>query len=340
LLEVSITLQNYIWEELKTMKSLKIFNILLLILTLCFLGACSNSESTSNTKKTEENSNNEKKLKIGLTVPSLSNPFFVAMAKGAKEVASKYNAEVTTVSADQDLAKQTAQIEDFITKKVDLILLSPFDSAGIAGAVSQAKAAGIPVVALDGFAEGGIDTVVMSDNVQAGKLAAEYLVKQLNEKGNIVIIDGPPVSAVTDRIKGFNEVIKKYPDIKVIAKQNGEGNREKALTVMEGILTANKKIDAVFTINDEEAVGVQIAQEQANRQNEFFIVSVDGAPSAVDALKMEGSLAGTSAQFPNQMVIEGVDLALKIIDGEKVDSEVLIPTEFITKDNVDTYSGW
>lgn len=322
------------------MKNFKIFNIVILILTLCFLGACSNNESASNKGNTDDKSNTEKKLKIGLTVPNLSNPFFVAMSKGAKEVASKYNAEVTTVSADQDLAKQTAQIEDFITKKVDLILLSPFDSAGIAGAVSEAKAAGIPVVALDGFAEGGIDSVVMSDNVQAGKLAAEYLVKQLNGKGNIVIIDGPPVSAVTDRIKGFNEVIKKYPDIKVVAKQNGEGNREKALTVMEGTLTANKKIDAVFTINDEEAVGVQIAQEQASRQNEFFVVSVDGAPSAVDALKKGGSFAGTSAQFPNQMVIDGVALALKVIDGKKVDSKVLIPTKFITKDNVDSYSGW
>lgn len=322
------------------MKNFKIFNIVILILTLCFLGACSNNESASNGGKTDDKSNTEKKLKIGLTVPNLSNPFFVAMSKGAKEVASKYNAEVTTVSADQDLAKQTAQIEDFITKKVDLILLSPFDSAGIAGAVSEAKAAGIPVVALDGFAEGGIDSVVMSDNVQAGKLAAEYLVKQLNGKGNIVIIDGPPVSAVTDRIKGFNEVIKKYPDIKVVAKQNGEGNREKALTVMEGTLTANKKIDAVFTINDEEAVGVQIAQEQASRQNEFFVVSVDGAPSAVEALKKGGSFAGTSAQFPNQMVIDGVALALKVIDGKKVDSKVLIPTKFITKDNVDSYSGW
>jgi len=322
------------------MKNFKIFNIVILILTLCLLGACNNNESASNTGKTDDKSNTEKKLKIGLTVPNLSNPFFVAMSKGAKEVASKYNAEVTTVSADQDLAKQTSQIEDFITKKVDLILLSPFDSAGIAGAVSEAKAAGIPVVALDGFAEGGIDSVVMSDNVQAGKLAAEYLVKQLNGKGNIVIIDGPPVSAVTDRIKGFNQVIKKYPDIKVVAKQNGEGNREKALTVMEGTLTANKKIDAVFTINDEEAVGVQIAQEQASRQNEFFVVSVDGAPSAVDALKKGGSFAGTSAQFPNQMVIDGVALALKVIDGKKVDSKVLIPTKFITKDNVDSYSGW
>lgn len=322
------------------MKNMKIFSMIVLIVTLFFVSACSNSESASDSADKDKKNDGDKKLKIGLTVPTLGNPFFVAMSKGAEEVAAKYDAEVITVSADHDLAKQTAQIEDFITKKVDLILLSPFDSAGIAGAVAQAKAAGIPVVALDGFAEGGIDTVVMSDNVQAGRLAAEYLVERLNGKGNIVIIDGPPVSAVTDRIKGFKEVISKYSDIKVVAKQNGEGNREKGLSVMEGILTANKKIDAVFTINDEEAVGVQIAQGQAGREDEFFVVSVDGAPVAVDALEKGGSFAGTSAQFPNQMVIDGVALALKIIDGEKVEKEVLIPTEFITQENVDSYKGW
>jgi ribose transport system substrate-binding protein len=344
--KICILKNNYYSRKLlfggfDTMKIMKKFHIILFVLLLTLLNACSSGESSS-TNATDVNNTDdkEKQLKIGLTVPTLGNPFFVAMSKGAEEVAAKYDAEVITVSADHDLAKQTAQIEDFITKKVDLILLSPFDSAGIAGAVSQAKAAGIPVVALDGFAEGGIDSVVMSDNVQAGRLAAEYLVEQLNEKGNIVIIDGPPVSAVTDRIKGFNEVISKYPDIKVVANQNGEGNREKALTVMEGILSANNKIDAVFTINDEEAVGVQIAQEQAGREDEFFLVSVDGAPAAVDALNKGGSFAGTSAQFPNQMVIDGVALALKIIDGEKVDSEVLIPTEFITQENVDSYSGW
>lgn len=282
----------------------------------------------------------EKKLKIGLTVPTLGNPFFVAMSKGAQEVAAKYNAEVTVVSADHDLAKQTQQFEDFITKGVDLILLSPFDSKGIAGAVQQAKAAGIPVVALDGYAEGGIDTVVMSDNVQAGRLAAEYLVERLGGKGNIVIIDGPPVSAVTDRIKGFNEVIANYPDIKVVANQNGEGSREKGLQVMETILQANKQIDAVFCINDEEGVGVSIAQEQTGRMDEFFIVAVDGAPSAVDELKKKKSYAGTSAQFPNQMAIQGIELALKIMNGETVEAEVLIPTQFITQENVGFYQGW
>lgn len=336
------------------MKSYKMLSLVVLALVFV-LSACSGNngggnKATNKPSSTNEATNNganngkenepQKKMKIGLTVPTLGNPFFVAMSKGAQEVASKYNAEVIVVSADHDLAKQTQQFEDFITQKVDLILLSPFDSKGIAGAVQQAKAAGIPVVALDGSAEGGIDTVVMSDNVQAGRLAGEYLADRLGGKGNIVMIDGPPVSAVTDRIKGFEEVLAKYPDIKVVANQNGEGNREKALTLMEGILQANKKIDAVFCINDEEGVGVKIAQEQAGRSEEFFIVGVDGAPSAADALKEKKSYAATSAQFPNQMAIQGIELAMKVINGETVDPQVLIPTELITQDNVDSYKGW
>ncbi|AEI40566.1 ABC transporter substrate-binding protein [Paenibacillus mucilaginosus] len=312
--------------------------MILSLLMFIILSACATGANTQNTSA--GSSDAAKKVRIGLTVPTLSNPFFVAMSKGAQEAASKFNAEVITVSADQDLAKQTAQIEDFITKKVDLILLSPFDSKGIAAAVAQAKAANIPVIAVDGFAEGGINTVVMSDNVMAGTLAGEYLAKRLNGKGQIVIMDGPPVSAVTDRIKGFEEVMKKYPEIKVISKQNGEGNREKALSVMENILQANKKIDAVFAINDPEGVGIKIAAEQAGRGGEFFIVGVDGAPDAVTALKEKKAFAATSAQFPNEMVVKAVELGLQIKEGKSIDSKVLIPVELITQENVEQYRGW
>ncbi|RUT31986.1 ribose ABC transporter ATP-binding protein [Paenibacillus zeisoli] len=318
--------------------------LILSAVLLVLMSACSSGTDTAATgtqdAKSASGTESGKKLKIGLTVPTLGNPFFVAMSKGAQLAAVKYNADITTVSADQDLAKQTAQIEDFITKKMDLILLSPFDSKGIAAAVQEAKNAGIPVICVDGSAEGGITSVVMSDNVMAGQQAAKYLADRLKGKGNIVIIDGPPVSAVTDRIKGFEDILKGFPDIKVIAKQNGEGNREKALSVMENIMQANKNIDAVFTINDQEGVGVKIAAEQAGRGDEFFISSVDGAPEAVEALKEKKAFAATSAQFPNEMVVKAVETGIKVIGGEKVDPQILIPVEQITQDNVSSYRGW
>ncbi|MTH53500.1 substrate-binding domain-containing protein [Bacillus mangrovi] len=320
-----------------------LFALLLLVFMLVAAG-CNAIDTGSNTEPASGGDTTEKKdgkIKIGLTVGTLANPFFVSMSKGAEEAAKEMGAELITVSADYDLAKQTSQIEDFVTKKVDLILLNAVDSKGIAAAVQQAKSAGIPVVAVDVGAEGGVDSVVTSDNYQAGKLAGEYVIEKLGGKGNIAVIDGPPVSAVTDRIQGFEDAIKNS-EIKVVAKQNGEGNREKALSVTENILQAQPKgsIQAIFAINDPEGLGVKIAQEQANRGEEFFIVGVDGAPEAVEALKENKSFAATSAQAPDEMMKTAVKIGKDILDGKEVEKLVKVPVELITQDNVDSYKGW
>ncbi|MBT2701477.1 substrate-binding domain-containing protein, partial [Bacillus sp. ISL-40] len=209
-------------------KNVKMLLILVLMFVMVVMTACTSaSESSSESPKDNKEQKGDKKLTIGLTVGTLANPFFVAMSKGVEEAGKELSAEVFVESAEYDLAKQTSQIENFITKKVDVILLNAVDTKGIAAAVQQAKDAGIPVIAVDTNAEGGVDATVTSDNYQAGKLAGEYVIEQLGGKGNIAIIDGPPVSAVTDRIKGFEEAIKDSK-IKIVAKQNGEGNREKA----------------------------------------------------------------------------------------------------------------
>ncbi|WP_338787140.1 ABC transporter substrate-binding protein [Metabacillus sp. FJAT-53654] len=313
---------------------------ILLVLVIGLITACSNSNQSSESASGE--GGNEKKLTIALTVGTLANPFFLSMSKGVEDAGKEIGAEVIVESAEYDLAKQTSQIENFITKKVDIILLNAVDTKGIAAAVQQAKAEGIPVIAVDTNAEGGVDATVTSDNYQAGKLAGEYVVEQLGGKGNIAIIDGPPVSAVTDRIKGFEDVIKDS-EIKVVAKQNGEGNREKALTVMESILQANPSgtIDAVFAINDPEAIGVEIAQEQAGRKDEFFIVGVDGAPEATEAMAKDGStFTATSAQSPSDMVKKAVEIGMKVKNGEDVDELIKVPVELVTQESLDSYKGW
>ncbi|USK29772.1 ABC transporter substrate-binding protein [Metabacillus hrfriensis] len=321
-------------------KNVKTLFVLGLMALMALMSACSSASESSNDSTGQENSDD--KLKIGLTVGTLANPFFVAMGKGAEEAGKELGAEVLVESAEYDLSKQTSQIENFITKKVDVILLNAVDTKGIAAAVQQAKDAGIPVIAVDTNAEGGVNATVTSDNYQAGKLAGEYVVEQLNGKGNIVIIDGPPVSAVTDRIQGFEDVIKES-GIKVAAKQNGEGNREKALSVMESILQANPSgsIDAVFAINDPEAIGVEIASEQAGRKDEFFIVGVDGAPEAAEAMAKEGSsIMATSAQSPSEMVKKAVEIGMKVKKGEDVEELIKVPVKLVTQDTLDSYQGW
>jgi ribose transport system substrate-binding protein len=324
-------------------KNVKMLLILVLMFVMAVMTACTSaSESSSESTKDNKEQKGDKKLTIGLTVGTLANPFFVAMSKGVEEAGKELGAEVFVESAEYDLAKQTSQIENFITKKVDVILLNAVDTKGIAAAVQQAKDAGIPVIAVDTNAEGGVDATVTSDNYQAGKLAGEYVIEQLGGKGNIAIIDGPPVSAVTDRIKGFEEAIKDSK-IKIVAKQNGEGNREKALTVMESILQANPSgsIDAVFAINDPEAIGVEIAQEQADRKDEFFIVGVDGAPEVTEAMAKKGStIKATSAQSPSEMVKKAVEIGMKVKNGEDVEELIKVPVKLVTQDKLDSYQGW
>lgn len=222
-----------------------------------------------------------KELKsIGVTVGDLANPFFVQIAKGAelkaKELAGD-KVNVTLVSSGYDLGQQVAQIDNFIAAKTDMIILNAADSKGIGPAVQRARDAGIIVVAVDVAADGANATVT-SNNYQAGEIACQTIVDRIKGKGDVVIINGPPVSAVQDCVQGCMDVFAKHKDIKVLShNQNAKGSREGGLEVMTSLLIAHPKIDAVFAINDPTAIGADLAAKQAQR-NEFFIMGVDGSP--------------------------------------------------------------
>ncbi|WP_207780163.1 ABC transporter substrate-binding protein [Pokkaliibacter plantistimulans] len=281
---------------------------------------------------------------IGLSVSDLGNPFFVQIAKGAEKKAKELggdNVKVTVVSSAYDLQRQVSQIDDFIAKKVDLILISAADPKGIAPAVIRAKAAGIKVLAVDVAAEGA-DATITTNNVQAGDIACEYLAKKMEYKGDVVIINGPPVSAVVDRVDGCKNVLSKYPDIKLLSdKQNAGGSREGGLEKMTSLLTAYPKLKGVFAINDPTAIGAELAAKQA-RRSDFIITSVDGAPVAQEALKKpESMLVATAAQFPNLMAEKAVEVGYDMLNGKMPDQQViLIPAELVNKDNVKDYRGW
>ena len=285
-----------------------------------------------------------KELKsIGLTVGDMANPFFVAMGKGTEDAAKKINpnVKVTALSSKYDLNTQVGQIENLIANKVDLILLNAVDPKGIAPVVKKARDAGIVVVAVDVGAEGA-DYTVMSDNVGAGVNACDYIAKKLNGKGNVVIVNGPPVTAVTDRVKGCKQVFAKNTGIKVLSdNQDAKGSRDSGMAVMQDLLTANPKIDAVFAINDPTGIGAELAIKQAKRTG-IFITAVDGAPDAVVALKDPNSLfEGSSAQNPYQMAADGVKIGFDIMNGRAPKDKVkLLPVPLVTKANLKDYSGW
>jgi ribose transport system substrate-binding protein len=287
----------------------------------------------------------QKKLStVSVTVGDLGNPFFVQIAHGAEAAAKKINSGVKfqSESSNYDVNNQTNQMDNFVASGANLILLNAADSKGIAPAVMRAKTSGVTVVAVDVGAEGGVDATVTSNNKQAGQLDGKFVADRLKGKGNIVIVNGPPVTAVTDRVAGFLEEIKKSPGIKILSQdQNAGGSRDGGLRVMTDLLTAFPKIDAVFAINDPTAIGCDLAAKQAQRKD-FFIVGVDGAPDVVPSLKDKDSLiAASAAQDPYTMAGKAVEIGNDIMNGKKPAQELtLIPVDLITKDNVDQYKGW
>jgi ribose transport system substrate-binding protein len=281
---------------------------------------------------------------IGVTVGSLGNPFFVQVVKGAEARAKQIgggNVTVTAVSADYDLNKQSTQIDNFIASGVDLVLVNAADPVAIEPAMVRLKAAGIVAVAVDVEAKGAAATVT-TNNIEAGQKACQYIVDKLNGKGEVAIMNGPPVSSVVDRVTGCKQAFAKAPGIKVVSdNQNGKGSREGGLEVMIGLLTANDDIDAVFTINDPQAIGADLAAKQLNR-TDLIITSVDGAPDIEGALKQQGNLIQASAaQDPFAMAQKAVDVGYEILQGKQpAQATTLIPAELITRENVAQYKGW
>jgi len=281
---------------------------------------------------------------VGITVGSLGNPFFVQIAKGAEAKAKELGGRktnVTVVSADYDLNKQSTQIDNFIASGVDLVLVNAADPVAIEPAIARLKQAGIVTVAVDVAAKGS-DATVTTNNLEAGEKACQYIADKLNGKGNVAIMNGPPVSAVVDRVNGCKRVFAKYKDIKIVSdNQNGKGSREGGLEVMIGLLTANSDIDAVFTINDPQAIGADLAAKQLNRTG-LIITSVDGAPDIEGALKQKGNLVEASAaQDPYAMAQKAVQVGYDLLQGKKPEqTTILIPAELITRDNVGQYKGW
>ena len=192
----------------------------------------------------------------------------------------------------------------------DLILVNAADPRAIAPAVKRAQAAGIPVIAVD-VAAAGADATVQTDNTRAGEIACQFMAEKMGGKGNVIIENGPQVSAVIDRVNGCKAALAKAPAIKILSSdQDAKGSREGGMNAMQGYLTRFPDIQGVFTINDPQAIGTDLAARQLNRSG-IVITSVDGAPDIVGALKGPTQVQASASQDPYTMG----KLAVQIGDG-------------------------
>lgn len=278
---------------------------------------------TSCTKTTSD-----KKAVIGLAVSTQNNPFFVTLVSGAKKAAEAQNCDLVVVDAGDDVVKQTSDIEDLISKKIKVLIVNPVDSEAIAPAVSDAKKAGIPVIAVDRAVIGeSVTCQIASDNVAGAKLAGEYLLSLVGENAEVAELQGVNgASATIDRGKGFHQAVD--GKLNVVASLTANFNRVEGLSVAENILQGNPELKGIFAHNDEMALGALEAATASGKQ--IVIVGFDATDDALAAVK-DGTLAATVAQQPEQMGKVAVETALQIIAGNSVPESIPVDVALIKK---------
>jgi len=274
------------------------------------------------------------KFLIGFSQANLGEPWRVAMnAEVAARAKDFPDLDIVYADAQQDNAKQVADVENFLRQKIDLLIISPNEAKPLTPIVTRVFQQGIPVVILDREIDGdAYTTFIGADNVAIGHAAGEYAAQLLGGKGDVVEIKGLPGSTpARDRSAGFRAAIAKYPDIHIIHDPVANWLREEAMTQMEAALQAHPHIDLVYAHNDPMAIGAYLAAKAKGREHEMKFIGIDGLPGLDGGRQAvaDGKLAATFV-YPTGGK-QAVEIAERILHGEKVPHRITLPTERITK---------
>jgi ribose transport system substrate-binding protein len=273
---------------------------------------------------------------FGVTFQTMNNPFFVDLHEGLKEVIEARGDRLVLLDAQFNSLKQKNDISDLILQDASCVFINPVNWEGIKGSLIQARDKRIPCIVVDAPAK-DMDLVlctVASDNVKAGRLAAEALAKA-RPGAKVVILHHSVNKACLDRVAGFTEVAKKE-GLTVLDTQEGKGTTQGALPVMADLLGRYQELNGAFPINDPSALGAISALESAGRLKDVTVVAVDGSQEGIAAIKA-GKLLSTSAQFPKEIGRIAAEKAYEHLAGKPVEKEVVVRVELITKENADAF---
>jgi ribose transport system substrate-binding protein len=267
------------------------------------------------------------KTAIGVSLLTLSNPFFKEMGDAMQAEGAKKGFDVVVTSGELDPAKQKDQVKNFLVQKVSAIVLTPCDSKSIGTAIAEANAAGIPVFTADvATTAEGVKVVshCATDNLEGGRVAGRAVVEALGGHGKVAILDHPEVESAIMRETGFLEIITQAPGIEVVAKLPSEGARDIAYRATADLLQSHPEVNAIFAVNDPAALGALAALEKADKVGQIKIVGFDGQLEARQAVKA-GKLYATVMQYPKQIAAVTIDNIAKYMAGGDVPPKVLLP---------------
>lgn len=283
------------------------------------------------------------KFVIGLSQEGLDHPYMVAQKDEILAEAEKAgNVEVICTDGQNQVVKQVAGIEDMLAKGIDLLMIQASQAEGLRQVLTKVEEQGVPYIFVGKPISGtNAKAIVSNDNRLIGQEIGQYIVDLLkekygSEKGNVVLIDGiAGDQTAEDRIGGCLDILEKYPDIKIVSRVPGEYRRPAAYDSMTDVLQANPKgtIDVTFACSGEMALGVVQACKDADRVGEFAVIGLDGQKEEFDAIKNGEETATWTYEHAGK---EGFDVAMKILNGEEVEANIVIPSTRIDASNVDT----
>jgi len=325
------------------MKKKNMFAATLALLVVFALMGCSSpaatKESAAEPDDTQAAEEADQSYKIGYSNMDSNNPHFVNWGEGIRNGLESLGHTVVEIDAKNDGSKQISDVEDMIAQQCDVIMIAPVDSKGVKTALVACQDADIPAFILDIPAEDTdlVTCTVATDNFSAGKLLAEKMVEETGGTAAIAIIDYSVSEAVRARMDGFYSVITKedYPDMVVVEQQDCLPTVEDALPLVENYLQSHPDITDIYAFNDLTAQGALNACTGAGR-DDIRIYGIDGSQDGI-RLASEGKIVGTSAQFPVTMGEKAAEAALKLLNGETIDKEILVESLFIDKELAPDY---
>jgi len=315
-------------------RSAAIFFALLMMFSLV---ACSSDSDEDSDKDSSAET-------IAFFVKTPNNPFFVTMMKGAQDSADEHGVEIYLdgPQAETDIQAQVAMVENAIAQGVCAIVIAPCDKTSLIPALVLAHEAGIPVINVDDFidkdevgaAGGQILAFIGSDNFAGGKLAGAAMGKLFEGQGNVKVaiiegMAGVPNSIL--RYTGFAEALNSYPNVEIVFSQPGDWDTQKGYDQTTNALTAHPDLAGVFCCNDQMALGALAAAEELGR-DDLVIIGYDANTDAVERV-VAGDLHGTVAQYPYDMGRQGVDAAVKAMNGESLQEKIATLILFIDQSN-------
>jgi ribose transport system substrate-binding protein len=299
--------------------------VLFLVLVICGFGFAGGSRDTA-----------AKSHLFGFAVMDMTDPFFVVMRDSIQNVVAARGDRLISQGGALDQTKQNNGIEDMITQGIEILFLNPVDSVSVQPALIACRDAGIKVIVLDsGVARTDlVETLISSNNFQAGELCGKEIIKLYPNGAKICILENPLAESVIQRVQGLEQALK--GSTSTIIDRKAITSYDMVLPAVEDMLQAHPDVDVFWGLNDPVALIMQGVVESAGVTGKVRVLSVDGAPSGKSSIAA-GGLYATAAQSPATLGTMGIELAYKLLAGEKLNPAYSVDTFLITKDNVNNY---